>query len=283
MLLTIITINLNNAKGLEATIASVAAQKNAQFEYLVIDGGSTDQSVPLIHRYQKHISAFISEKDHGVYHAMNKGISLAKGKFILFLNSGDTLNHHLVISQLLGSLEIDSNKDIYYSSVLFVDEEQEKAYTYGYPKQLNVDYFLHAGLCHQCTVIRKQLFDEIGRYEENYRLVSDWSFFLKAIKKNYHFQHIDQLILSNYVLNGLSTDYLSCKQERLKIIKSQHAELLPRYLSMNRPLGSTTRIWLKLQKIAHQLNRKSAALKAGLFRHYQEQRKLDLNYLITDV
>jgi len=283
MLLTIITINLNNAKGLEATIASVAAQKDVQFEYLVMDGGSTDQSVHLLHKYQKYISTFISEKDNGIYHAMNKGIKLANGKYLLFLNSGDTLNGNHIISDLIKYLQAYPEKDIYYANVLFVDEIQKKAYTYEYPRELNLAYFLHSGLCHQSTVIRKQLFDEIGFYDENYRLVSDWSFFLKAIKKSYSFQHINQLILSNYLLNGLSTDYLFCKNERLQIIKSQHAEHLDHYLYINKPLGLSARARLKLQKLIKNFNRKSKSIKTALFSRYQEQRKLDIKYLFTNV
>ena len=83
-LITIITVNYNNETGLEKTLKSVCTQSYNDFEYIVIDGGSTDGSLEIIERYKSFISYWVSEKDNGVYHAMNKGINRAKGDFILF-------------------------------------------------------------------------------------------------------------------------------------------------------------------------------------------------------
>ncbi len=283
MQLTIITINLNNAKGLEETIASVAAQKNAQFEYLVVDGGSTDQSTTLLAKHQKHISAFISEKDNGVYHAMNKGIKLAKGEYLLFLNSGDTLNHHYVIADLLEYLKANPQKDIYYTDVIFVDEIKKFAYCYPFPKQLDMTYFLTRSICHQISVIRRNLFDELGYYDETYRLVSDWAFFLKACDKGYSYQHIDKFFLSNYLQNGISSDYITCKKERYQIIKTDYKEYLDDYLVATAPPSLWARALLKAKKALKIANNKNISLLENCFTQYEKQRKIDLNQLSTNV
>ena len=89
--LSIITINRNNVRGLSHTIASVVAQTSQQFEYLIIDGNSTDGSKEEILRNEKHLAFWSSEPDKGIYHAMNKGIQRARGEYLLFLNSGDIL------------------------------------------------------------------------------------------------------------------------------------------------------------------------------------------------
>ena len=89
MLFTVITINLNNAEGLKKTIESVLAQERSLYEYIVIDGASTDGSVELAKSYGDKIDCFISEPDKGIYNAMNKGIALAKGEYVIFMNSGD--------------------------------------------------------------------------------------------------------------------------------------------------------------------------------------------------
>lgn len=283
MQLTIITINLNNAKGLEETIASVAAQKNAEFEYLIIDGGSTDQSTALLAKHQKHISAFISEKDNGVYHAMNKGIKLAKGKYLLFLNSGDTLSRHHVITDLLEYLKTNPQKDIYYTDVIFVDKIKKFAYGYPFPKQLDMTYFLTRSICHQISVIRRSLFDELGYYDESYRLVSDWAFFLKACHKGYSYQHIDKFFLSNYLRNGSSSDYISCNKERIQVIKTEYKEYLDNYLAATSPPKLWARALHKIQKALKIANKKPITLHENCFTQYEKQRKIDLNQLLTNV
>ena len=91
MKLSIITINLNNKNGLSETISSVIAQTFTDYEYIIIDGQSTDGSLEVIKQNANHINQWISENDHGIYNAMNKGLNLAKGEYCLFLNSGDSL------------------------------------------------------------------------------------------------------------------------------------------------------------------------------------------------
>ncbi|NJO90458.1 MAG: glycosyltransferase [Chloroflexia bacterium] len=118
--LSIITINLNNARGLEKTIKSVVNQTYSNVEYIVVDGGSIDNSVNIIKSYEKSIEFWISEKDNGIFHAMNKGIEKATGDYLLFLNSGDCLFSTTVIEKVFGNKQ---NKDLLYGRQLRIREK----------------------------------------------------------------------------------------------------------------------------------------------------------------
>ena len=109
--ISIITINYNNASGLEKTIRSVVEQTYNEYEYIIIDGASLDKSKEVIQEYQRYIDFWCSEKDSGIYNAMNKGIQKASGEYLLFLNSGDVLNNSAVLADIHGFL---SGEDIVY-------------------------------------------------------------------------------------------------------------------------------------------------------------------------
>jgi len=109
MKLSIITVNLNNKSGLQKTIDSVISQTYKDFEWIIIDGGSTDGSKELIEQYSQYITYWISEPDKGIYNAMNKGIVQAKGEYLQFLNSGDALYDKYVLDKILKATNITSD------------------------------------------------------------------------------------------------------------------------------------------------------------------------------
>lgn len=174
--LTIITINLNNASGLQKTMTSVLDQVYSDYEYIVIDGASTDESVSLIRESQKKLTYWESEPDKGIYHAMNKGIEKAKGEYLLFLNSGDFLMNDGVISDAIPRL---GYTDLIYGDLLI--SEKGKLHNHLFPSKLTFKYFLTKSLPHPCTFIRKKLFNKVGLYNEHLKIVSDWEFFAKAV------------------------------------------------------------------------------------------------------
>lgn len=176
--LSIITINLNNCAGLQKTMASVFDQTFTDYEYLVIDGGSKDGSIDEIKKHQNKLVYWISEKDKGIYPAMNKGIQQAKGEYLLFLNSGDYLVNNEVITQLMAASE---GRDIVYG-VMVVDDNG-KLYNKDYPERLSFSYFLKDTLPHSCSLIKQRLFIEFGLFNESLRTTSDWAFFLNMICK----------------------------------------------------------------------------------------------------
>jgi glycosyltransferase involved in cell wall biosynthesis len=211
--LTIITINYNNNKGLLKTFESIKNQTWLDFEYIVIDGGSTDGGKELIEN-NAQINYWVSEKDSGVYNAMNKGIRAATGDYIIFMNSGDFFYDNDVLEKV--AKHFDSNISIFYGNAHFLGKEMDKII--DYPDKLSFSFFTHTSLCHQATFIKKDLFDKIFYYNENYKIVSDWEFFAYSIciKKATH-QHLKQIICT-YDLNGISS------QEKAKVVDTDERE-----------------------------------------------------------
>ena len=195
--LTIITINFNNAEGLRKTMASVAAQSFKGIEYIVIDGGSTDGSKAVIEEYHSFISYWVSEKDNGIYNAMNKGIRKASGDYILFLNSGDYLKSSQTISNCGPA---GMQEDIVYGNLEFNNNVKV------YPDQLDFTFFFRDSIPHPASFIRKSLFESAGWYNEQHKIVSDWEFFLKAIiEKQCSYRHINETV-AVYDTGGISAN-----------------------------------------------------------------------------
>lgn len=204
MILTIITINLNNRNGLEKTIESVINQKNVQFEYLVIDGSSTDGSVEVIKEYSNKIDYWISEKDSGIYNAMNKGITKAKGEYLLFLNSGD----YLISDESLRNCQkelISCKKDIVYFDLLF-EMDYGRLRRETFPKKLNFNKLFFGYLPHPAAFIKRNLFFKIGFYDEKLKIISDWKFFILAIIKHKSTYQYFPKLLTVYNQSGLSSN-----------------------------------------------------------------------------
>lgn len=221
--LSIITINYNNAKGLDKTLQSVINQNSQDFEYVVVDGNSSDESKKIIDSHKNYIDKSISEPDSGVYNAMNKGIRMASGDYLLFLNSGDKLADQNVLAKILPSLK--NNEDIIYGNLIYsLNELPQTLFTP--PKNIDLTYFLNSFLPHPSSFIKKSLFQKIGSYNEKFKIISDWEFFLRAIVINKaSYLHIDEVI-SDFDNSGISSD-----SENEKLIRKEkqavYEELFP--------------------------------------------------------
>ena len=206
--LSIITINYNNDIGLKRTIKSVLSQIYADFEYIIIDGVSTDDSVALIKEFADKITYWISEPDKGIYNAMNKGILKATGDYCLFLNSGDCLANDRVLEEVvLNGLDTDiiSGNAIYEAS-----EFHEGKYVFS-PERIKASDIIINFLPHQSSFIRRNLFNEIHSYDESFTVVSDWAFFIEALlvySKSY--KHIN-LFVSVCDTGGISSNPENCQ------------------------------------------------------------------------
>ena len=218
--LSIITINKNNATGLEKTIQSVCAQTSADFEYIVIDGSSDDGSVEVIKKYTGRIDYWVSEPDMGIYNAMNKGIRKAQGNYCLFLNSGDCLVSPETLVNVLK--EIKGNPaDIFYSDLLKPD-----CSIHSYPRVLSVNFFIQTTINHQNTLIKRSLFLEHGFYNENLEIFSDWEFFLNEMWKHKSIFHYIKTNISFYDTYGISsTSTLKRQNEIMTVCKNVFNEL----------------------------------------------------------
>lgn len=216
--LTIITINYNNLKGLQDTFKSVFEQTWQDFEYIVIDGGSTDGSRELIEKNSDKIDYWVSEKDKGIYNALNKGIVKANGEYILCLNSGDSLCDVMVLEKVIPMLT--SGEDIIYGNIYLTNSTSCKELRY--PINPTWSYLKEKGLGHPATFIKNSLHKTVGLYDESLKIVSDWKFMLLAIAKlNARSKYLN-IFIANFDDGGISTTNSELRiQERERVLKSE--------------------------------------------------------------
>jgi glycosyltransferase involved in cell wall biosynthesis len=230
-IISIITINYNNASGLQKTMQSVLDQTCPEFEYIVVDGASTDDSISLIQTCKlSNFQTFrwISEPDSGIYNAMNKGIRMATGDYLLFLNSGDWLASNDVVEQVIPYLSADN--EIVSGELELVKSKLDKIKLYP-PKAINLNYCISEGLTHPNTFIKRELFDKYGYYNEQNKIVSDWEFFLIACGLNKCKFIAIPVLISCFGMDGVSSQNEALlKQETNEALK----RLLPKWKKIGR-------------------------------------------------
>lgn len=204
MKLSIITINYNNAEGLRKTMESVLSQTYKDFEYVVVDGASTDSSVDVIRAYALQAEGlnlkWISERDTGIYNAMNKGIRMSSGEYLLFLNSGDFL---IAVDVLEKVFKNDCTADILCARCN-VSDNGKVVWTSNPPEEVTFGTLYMVGLAHQSTFIRKSLFEQYGYYDESFRYNADIEFWYRAIVDNGASTQKIDVITTDYNLDGVS-------------------------------------------------------------------------------
>ena len=184
MKLSIITINRNNAVGLEKTMRSVASQTYKELEYIVVDGASTDSSVEVIKSLESEFThlKWVSELDTGIYNAMNKGICIASGEYIQILNSGDCLASSDVTERMLKEVKKQGNSSILYGNMVKCFPDGRKMVDKCFAGQEITMLGMYTGtLNHDPAYIRRDLFEKYDYYDESLKIVSDWKWYLKAI------------------------------------------------------------------------------------------------------
>ena len=246
--ISIITINFNDKLGLDKTIKSVLNQTFTDFEFLVIDGGSTDGSTAVIEQNTSKINYWISEKDSGVYNAQNKGIKAATGDFVIFMNSGDTFVDNQVLSNVAGDLT--NEFDIYYGDNFKVKADGSKRLK-TYPEKLSFSFFYGSCINHQSTFIRRNLFDKFFYYSEDLKIVSDWEFFIYAIcKENIPYKYLAKTI-ANYDFTGISSlDKYKSKvnEERLSVMQKYFPAFVNDYVQVSQLNSKRVQQVLHIQK-----------------------------------
>lgn len=219
MKLSIITVSLNNIKGLTDTVESVCEQSYKDFEFLIIDGGSSDGSKEYLEKIDHKLTYWQSQKDNGIYDAMNIGINNASGEYLLFLNSGDTFFTRDIIENVVQLLVAD---------IVYGDIEMDLLPTKTIniqPAILTFNFFRTNRLPHQSSFIKKKLFKQFGMYNTDMLICSDWAFFLDAICKfNVSYQYIPTTISS------FKSDGISSAKENLGLIhRERHGYLEANY------------------------------------------------------
>ena len=215
---SIITVTYNAAQVLEDTIQSVITQTYKGVEYIIIDGGSKDGTLDIINRYKTHIHTVISEPDKGLYDAMNKGIRVATGDYICFLNAGDALHEDDTLLLMVHSITGEVLPDVLYGETQLVDEEGHfvRMRRLSAPEQLTWKSFQKGMLvCHQAFFARREL---VEPYDLQYRFSADFDWCIRIMKKA-DVLHNTHLTLIDYLNEGMTTrNHKASLKERFHIM-----------------------------------------------------------------
>ncbi len=232
--ISIITVVYNSERFIEATIQSILNQSFKHFEYIIVDGGSTDRTIDIIKKYDDKVSYWLSEPDNGLYDAMNKGLQIAKGDFLLFINSGDKLYNN----RTLEIIHKNINADILYGDTIIINENNESLGLRRLrpPKTLTLNSLKKGMLvCHQSFIIRKSI---APNFNTDYKFSSDFDWVIKSVKNTKKIYNTGQIIskfmeggqTSNTVYKGLKERFLIMKKHYgLFSAIMQNLLLIPRF------------------------------------------------------
>ncbi len=213
MIISIITVNLNNLTGLCKTMASVLSQDLRFCEWIVIDGGSDDGSVQLIEENAHSISYWVSEPDRGIYHAMNKGVDAAHGDYLIFMNSGDSFTASTIIAEFVA---MQTDVDVVYGNAIFVDDKGHEVKRRITPDTLQLSYFWCHWLNHQSMFFHRRCFTHF-RYDDQLQVEGDLSLTLNLLMNGYAFEKWDRFV-TFYLTGGISSKYPDLASERQSVL-----------------------------------------------------------------
>lgn len=242
---SLITVTYNAGAVLEDTIQSIITQTYKNVEYILIDGASTDNTMRIIERYRDHIHTVVSEPDQGLYDAMNKGLSLATGDYVCFLNAGDCLHEDDTLQGMVHSVaashEAPCPPDVLYGDTALVDSEGHflRMRRLTPPEHLTWKSFRHGMLvCHQAFFARRAI---APHYDLRYRFSADFDWCIRVMKQA-RYLHNTHLTLVDYLDEGLTT-------------RNHRASLIERFHIMCRHYGTVPTVmrhlWFALRTLTH--------------------------------
>lgn len=201
--ISVITVCYNSEATIEATIKSVISQTAFDnIEYIIVDGSSQDGTMQIIEKYREKISKLISEPDSGIYNAMNKGVGVATGDYIQFLNSNDTYYSDSVIENVLKKAE-EKGSDLIIGDVLLLHNNEKHHRSFN---KIMLSNFFHDWFYHVCLFAKRDLFIKHGRFNEKYQIAADNDWIIPLITNNSITKsHID-IIIANFGLDGISAN-----------------------------------------------------------------------------
>ena len=214
---SIITICFNEAKNIRRTCESIASQSRKDFEWIVIDGASSDGTLDILEEFQGSIYHLISEVDHGIYDAMNKGIELASGEYLVFMNGGD----FFASAKVLEWIHSSPQKDLVYGDI-FYDCNNGRIETY--PEILSNNYMLKKMLPHQASFYHRQLFEKYGKFDASYKIAGDYDFFARILKTGEVSHYHISKPLAVFDNSGISSSskQRNCRKEENHRIRMKH-------------------------------------------------------------
>jgi glycosyltransferase involved in cell wall biosynthesis len=221
---SVITVCFNAGKSIERTILSVLAQRDAVVEYIVVDGASTDGTMDIVNQYSGPIDTVVSEKDGGIFDAMNKGIGLATGDVLYFLNADDAFADEHVLRDITRAFEEDASRTFVYGNVILENEPGGRlVFPASAFKTRSVTEFLHNSFCHQAVFVQRSLFTHLGLFDKRYKYSADYEWIIRAFKRNagHDFYFIERNI-AYYSCLGRSNQYAAVTQKEVIRMQSKH-------------------------------------------------------------
>lgn len=217
--ITIITACYNSERTIEQTIQSVLNQTYENIEYIIVDGASTDGTMDVVEKYRDRIDVVVSEKDRGVYDAFNKGVELATGDYVYYLNSGDYFTSEMILQSAITQLGSNwSETSYFYGCVICLDESIEVEYIAG--EEISLENLADGKMIpHQAIFVKRSIFYEIGNFNIEYSIASDFDFLVRIMLDPDNNGKFLNLNFSYYPTNGISSNYYILIREYQEIIK----------------------------------------------------------------
>jgi len=209
MKISVITVVFNNVSTIGKALASVKNQTHQDIEHIVIDGGSTDGTLDVIEQYSANITKFVSEPDHGIYDAMNKGLSMATGDLVCFLNSDDMYVDSHVLERASRIIEQDSLDAIFADVTYFRADNPEKILRRYSSSRFSPEKIAYGWMpAHPTLLMRKAVFDRIGGFKSSYRIGGDFEFIARAFGKGeLKYRYLPE-VLVKMQMGGASTSVI---------------------------------------------------------------------------
>lgn len=223
MMISIITVVFNNEDTIREAIESVLGQTYKNIEYIIIDGGSKDSTVNFINKYKDQLGYFVSEKDNGLYDAMNKGIKACTGDVIGILNSDDLYEDLNVIASVMEEFNKDSELDILYGNLVYVKSNDTKKVVRNWKSKTYYKFFFeHANVPpHPSLFVRSKVYNEIGLFDLRYKLAADYELMLRMFKNhNFKSKYINKLITKMRLGGATNQSFSNVVAQNKEILQS---------------------------------------------------------------
>lgn len=235
MKITIVTVCMNCEKEIVSTIESVISQTYLDFEYVIVDGKSKDNTVQVATKLTegKRNVKIISEKDKGIYDAMNKSIKLSKGEYIFFLNAGDYLVDNKVLENVANCLK--TNKDIYYGNI----KKNNINIIEHYPTRLGKFYLVYREkmICHQAIFTKREILEKYPFDYITFKICADRDWLIKVKEKGATSEYMSNILIANYDCNGVSSSKDKVQKESIKIAQKYGGTFTIIFIKIKRFLG----------------------------------------------
>lgn len=212
MRLSIITVTLNNLAGLKRTRESIIGQTWHDFEWIVVDGGSQDGSVDFLRSLEIKPTWWVSERDSGVYNAMNKGVLHANGQYVIFMNAGDIFHSERTLEQIFNC---NLSADVSYGDWMRVYPRRSEFCKA--PSPLYPFFFFYGNICQQAMVVKTQLLKDSG-FNEDYRVIGDWAKWRQMMLEGRSFCYIPVVVCDFQAETGLSETHASFADNEMKML-----------------------------------------------------------------